>query len=254
MSSAPVLLSITVMANFLLIANDALAAELTVLSPQAMTPALSELIPQFERSSGNKVTIFYASASTHFRSIKEGTNADLAILSREQINQLQDDEKIIKDSVTPIAKADIGVIVRKGAAKPDVSRVRTLKQTLMRAESIAVGDPEKSASGAYFAALIQRLQIADAIRPKIKTFPSVSTALQAVTNGEADIGIGVVSTANGPDTELVDVLPAQAKRTNSYVAGILAGSHQGRAAKDLISFISSSTALAVMKSKGFAAP
>ena len=253
MSSASGKFSIAVMAVYLT-ASGAHAAELTLLSPQAMKPALSELIPQFEHSSGSRVTVFYASSSTHVKNIEEGKIADLVILSPEQIEQLQEDDKIVEDSITPIAKAELGLIIRKGAPKPEVSTVRTLRQTLLSATSIALGDPENSASGEYFANLIERLQIADAIRPKIKTFESAPAALQAVANGEADIGIGVVSTADGPKTELAGVLPAQAKKINSYAVGILTGSNQMQAAKDLISFISSSTSLAVLKSKGFASP
>ena len=127
-------------------------------------------------------------------------------------------------------------------------------QPSLRKSKIASGDPESSASGKYFANLIERLRIADAIKPKIQTFSSGTAALEAIANGEADIGVGVVSASNGPGTELAGVLPAQAKKFNSYAVGILTSSSQIQAAKALASFISSPTSLAVMKSKGFDAP
>ena len=229
-------------------------AELTVLSPQAMKPALSDLIPQFERSSGNQVTISYSSTSTLVTEIQDGKVADVAILNPKQIEQLQDEGKIIEDSIAPIAKLAFGVIIRKGTTKPDVSRVHGLIQVLMNAKSIASGDPGISASGRYFANLIERLQIADAIKPKIKTFSSGTAALEAVANGEADLVIWVISSGIGPGTELAGVLPAQAKKFNPYAAGILTNSNQIQAAKALLSFISSPTSLAIMKSKGFDAP
>ena len=156
--------------------------------------------------------------------------------------------------MTPVAKLEFGVIIRKGATKPDVSRVHALKQTLMATKSIASGDPESSASGKYFSSLIERLRIADAIKPKIKTFSSGTAALEAIANGEADIGVGLIAAANGSGTELAGVLPAQAKKFNSYAIGILTSSNQIQAAKALASFISSPTSLAVMRSKGFDAP
>src|SRR5450830_783664 len=107
-----------------------------------------------------------------------------------------------------------------------VSTVHGLKQALMNAKLIASGDPGSSASGRYFANLIERLQIADAIKPKIKTFSSGTAALEAVANGEADVAIWVISSANGPGTELAGVLPAQAKKFNSYAAGILTNSNR----------------------------
>ena len=243
-----------VVADSLIIASIAHATELKVLSPQVMGPALNDLVPQFERSSGIQATISYATASALVKEIEDGTMADLAILSPKQIEQLQEDDKIIKDSLIPIAKLEFGVIIRKGATKPDVNTVHALKQTLISAKSIASGDPETSASGKYFASLIERLRIAGAIKPKIKTFSSGTAALEAIANGEADIGVGVVSTSNGPGTELAGVLPAQAKKFNSYAVGILTSSSQIQAARALASFISSPTSLAVMKSKGFDAP
>jgi molybdate transport system substrate-binding protein len=240
--------------GFLTTANFAYSVDLTVLSPQAMKPALSDLIPQFERMSGNKVSVYYSSSSALVKEIRDGKVADLAILNPQQIEQLQDEGQIVDGSISPIAKLAFGVIIRKGTAKPDVSRVHGLKQTLLNAKSVASGDPQSSASGMYFASLIERLQIADAIKQKIKTFPSGAAALEAVANGEADLAIWVISSANGPDTELAGVLPAQAGKFNSYAAGILTNSNQEQAAKALSTFISSPTALAVMKSKGFGPP
>ena len=246
--------ALAVVAGSLMTASIAHAAELKVLSPQAMKPALSELVPQFERSSGNRVTISYAAASALVKEIEDGKMADLAILSPEQIEQLQEEDKIVEDSLTPIAKLGFGVIIRKGTTKPDVGTVHALKQTLMSAKAIASGEPGSSASGKYFASLIERLKIADAIKPKIMTFSSGTAALEAIANGEADVGVGVVSAANGPGTELAGVLPAQAKSFNSYAAGIVTTSNQKEAAKALASFISSPTSLDLLKSKGFAAP
>src|ERR1035437_8075559 len=246
--------ALAVVAGSLMTASIAHAAELKVLSPQAMKPALSDLIPQFERSSGNQVTISYSSTSALVNEIQDGKMADLAILSAKQIEQLQDEGKIVEDSIAPIAKLEFGVIIRKGTTKLDVSTVHGLKQALMNAKSIASGDPRRSASGRYFANLIERLQIADAIKPNIKQFWSGTAALEAVANGEADVAIWVISSANGPGTELAGVLPTQARKFNSYAAGILTNSNQIQAAKALSSFISSPTSLAVMKSKGFDAP
>ena len=230
------------------------AAELTVLSPQAMKPALSDLIPQYERMSGNEVSVYYSSTSTLVKEIQDGKVADLAILYPQQIEQLQNEGKIVEGRISPIAKLAFGVIIRKGTTKPDVSRVHGLKQALLNANAIATGDPNSSASGMYFANLIERLQIADAIKPKIKAYPTGAATLEAVANGDADLAIWVISSANGPDTELAGVLPAQAGKFNVYTAGILKNSNQKQAAKALSSFISSPAALAVMRSKGFDAP
>src|SRR5437868_3998182 len=133
------------------IVSPADAVELKLLSPHAMKTALNDLIPQFEQASGNHVTIFYATASKLVKEIDDGRTADVAILSPEQIEQLEDNGKVVEDSLTPVAKLEIGLIIRQGATKPDISTVHRLKETLMAARSVASGDPRTSASGEYFA-------------------------------------------------------------------------------------------------------
>ena len=96
-----------VAAGSLMTASIAHAAELRVLSPQAMRPALNDLVPQFERSSGIQVTIFYATASALVKEIEDGKMADLAILSPEQIERLQEEDKIVEDSLISARKARI---------------------------------------------------------------------------------------------------------------------------------------------------
>src|SRR5674476_425226 len=95
-----------VAAGSLMTASIAHTAELKVLSPQAMRPGLNDLVPQFERSSGIQVTIFYASASAIVKKIEDGKMADLAILSPKTIERLQEEDKIVEDSLTPIAKLE----------------------------------------------------------------------------------------------------------------------------------------------------
>ena len=234
------------------IASAADAVDLQLLSPNAMKTVLNDLIPQFEQASGHRVTIFYATASALIKEIEDGKVADVAILSPEQIEQLEEDDKVVEDSRTPIAKLEIGVIIRRGAAKPDLSTVHKLKQTLLK--SIASGDPRISAGGEYFAGLVERLRIADAIKPKIKSLPSGTAAVEAVAKGEADLGIGMVSMANTDGTELAGIFPAQAKKSKSYAVGILTTSDHMQAAKDFASFVTSPSSFATFKTNGFDSP
>ena len=179
-----------------------------------MKTVLNDLIPQFEQASGHRVKIFYATASTLFKEIENGRAADVVILSPEQIEQLGENDKVDDDSGTPVAKLEIGVIIRRGAAKPDLSTVHKLKQTLLTAKSIASGDPRISAGGEYFAGLVERLRIADAIKPKIKSLRSGTAAVEAVAKGEADLGIGMASMANTDRTELAGIFPLRQRNQN----------------------------------------
>ena len=236
------------------IASAAEAVELKLLSPHAMKTALNDLVPSFEQASGHRVTIFYAPASKLLREIQEGKVADVAILSPEEIEQLEEDDKVVEDSLTPVAKVEIGLIIQRGATKPDLSTVHRLKQTLMTAKSIASGNPRTSVSGEYFAELIERLRIADAIKPKIKFLPSSRAAVEAVAKGEADVGIGMVSMADTDGTELAGVFPAQAKKSKSYAVGILTTSDHMQPARDLALFVTSPSSSATFKTNGFEAP
>ena len=228
--------------------------ELTVLSPQAMKPALSELIPQFERGTGHQVTVIYSSTAAHIKEIEDDKIADVAILYTEQIEELDDDEKLLEDTATPIAKLPLGIIIRKGAPKPDVSTVRSLTNTLLAANLIALGDPETSNRGQYVASLFERLKIADTIRPKMKFFSSGADALNAVANGEADLAIWIASSVDGVRTELAGLLPAQAKKSIAYSVAILSTSPNIEAAKALLAFLSSRETMAVLRAKGIEAP
>jgi molybdate transport system substrate-binding protein len=124
----------------------------------------------------------------------------------------------------------------------------------MTAKSIASGDPRISVSGKYFADLIERLRIADVLKPKIKFLPSSRAAVEAVARGDADVGIGMVSMANTGGTELAGVFPAQAKKSKSYAVGILATSDHMQAARDLASFVTSPSSSAIFKTNGFEGP
>jgi molybdate transport system substrate-binding protein len=245
---------LAIAASYFFIASTGDAAELKLLSPRAMKTVLNDLIPQFEQASGHHVTIMYATAAKLVKEIEDGEIADVAILSPEQIEQLEEDEKVLEDSFTPVAKVEIGVIVRQGASRPDLSTVHKLKQTLMAAKSIALGDPRTSASGEYFVGLIERLRFAEAIRPKIRFVPSSTAAVDSVARGEADLGIGMVSMANREGTELAGVFPAQARKSKSYAVGILTSSDHMQAAKDLASFVTSPRSLATFKTNGFETP
>jgi molybdate transport system substrate-binding protein len=239
---------------FLTAGSIANAVEIKFLSPLAMEPALRDLIPQFERSSGQNVAIQYASAATLAKRIEIGEAADMVILSPDQIEDLQKQGKIVPGSQAVVAKVGFAVIIRKGAAKPDISSVETFKRSLLAAKSIGVGDPAWSASGKYFAEVVERLGIAAEVKPKTRLFPSGKAALDAISRGVAEIGLEVTSATNRAGIEHAGPLPAEIQTSNIYAAGIVASSQHPEAVKTLISFLSSPGGRAVLKAKGFELP
>src|SRR5215470_5013462 len=121
--------------------STAKAAEIKLLSAAALQPGLIALIPDFEKSSGHKVTTTYGTAGAVADRVQKGEAADIVINSGPLIDQLQAQGKVVAGSRVNIAKVGVGVFVRKGAAKPDVSSADAFKRSMLAARSIAYPDP-----------------------------------------------------------------------------------------------------------------
>jgi molybdate transport system substrate-binding protein len=151
------------MAGLLLGVNDSFveAAEVKLFCPIAMRGAMSELAPQFERSSGHKIAAEYGTVGALVDRITKGDSGDVVIVSGPRLDDLQKQGKIVGGSRVDIARVGIGVFVRAGAAKPDVATVDALKRTLQTAKTISYGDPAKGGvSGTHMASVVERLGIA----------------------------------------------------------------------------------------------
>src|SRR6516165_5942799 len=117
------------------------AAEIRVLSSGSLKAALSQLVPDFQKSSGNTATIEYGPAGAIVGRIDKGDAADVVIVSRSQLQKLESNGKVVPGSFVNIARIALGVAVRKGAPKPDISNVEAFKRTLLAARSIGYRDP-----------------------------------------------------------------------------------------------------------------
>ncbi len=237
----------------LFLCGTAQSSELKLLSPKAMMPVLADLVPQFERTSGHKITIQYGSGIELTKRVEHGEAADVAILSVKAQEELGKQGKITGNPVV-LAKVGFGVIVHRGAAKPDISSVQAFKDALLAAKSIATGDPAKSASGKYLAAILNRLGIAAEVKSKLKTFPSGTAALAAIGKGDAELGMEITSAANGPNIELAGPLPGELQRFSSYAAGVVGSGTNADAAKSFVAYLTSREAQAFFKAKGFVLP
>lgn len=228
-------------------------ADIKVLSAAALEPPLNELLPQFERSSGHKVTIDYGTGGALMTRLQKGEAADVAILTRQQNEDLQKQGKIVVGSRVDIGKVGVGVGVRKGAPKPDISSVDAFKRSLLTAKSITYGDPAHGgASDIYIVQLFDRLGIAAEIKSKTKIFPIIELTMEAVARGEIEIVFRQASVIiAAPDLDFVGPLPAAIQTYTLFAAGIVAGSKQPDVGKALIDFLSSPASVAVLKAKGF---
>jgi molybdate transport system substrate-binding protein len=149
--------------------TTARAAEVKLLSASALHPAIDALIPDFEKSSGHKITVAYGTAGAVADRVQKGEAADIVISSVPMIDRLQAQGKVVAGDRVIIAKVGVGAFVRKGSAKPDISSVDAFKRSMLAARSIAYPDPAGGgASGIYVASLLERLGIAVEMKPKTK--------------------------------------------------------------------------------------
>jgi molybdate transport system substrate-binding protein len=220
----------------------------------AFRSSLGEVVPQFEKSTGDTVAIDYATIGALTDRLKKGESADVAIVSGEQFDELQRQGKLVATTRTDVAKLGDGAFVRRGAPKPDISSVEAFTRTLLAVRAITYIDPAAGApSGIYMARLMDRLGIAGQMMPKTRLATGGGKALfDIVVNGDAEIGfIQITELLAEPRVELLGPLPAGIQDYTKYVAGLVASSKQPDAAKALITFITSPPALAVMRMRGF---
>jgi molybdate transport system substrate-binding protein len=228
------------------------ATEIKCLFPLAFRSSLNELVPEFEKSTGNKVTIDYGTIGALTARLKKDEITDVAIVSDKQFDELQGQQKLVAGTRIDVAKLGDGAFVRRGAPKPDISSVETFKHTLMEAKTIAYLDPAGGApSGIYMAKLMDRLGISAQMTPKTR-LSTGSLLFDLVINGSADIGfIQITELLAEPRVELLGPLPIAVQDYTNYAAGLVITGQQRDAGKALIAFITSPQALAVMKMRGF---
>jgi molybdate transport system substrate-binding protein len=228
------------------------AAEVKVLSTVALKAALDEdLLPQLARSAESKVTIKYDAAAALKKQIDGGESFDVAILVPGLIDDLIKQGKIEPASRTNLVKTGVGIAVRAGAAKPDISTADAFKRTLLGAKSIAYGDPAfGGASSVYFANLLQRLGIAEEMKAKTKLTASGEGA-KAVATGEAELGIGQISEiVPVRGAELLGPFPAELQVITTFTAGVAANAKDAAAARSLVKFLTTPAAAQIFKARG----
>jgi molybdate transport system substrate-binding protein len=229
--------------------TEAAAADLKILAPRSMWTVLKEFGPQFERTSGYKLDVVTGIAATLADRIIDGESFDVFIGPPAQMNRVVQNNKIIAETRTAIAHSGIGVGVRAGAPKPDITSVDAFKQTLLKAKSIGYLKQEGT-SGAYLHGLFERLGIADATKSKIVR-PETDVVSELVAKGEIELGMVVITQImTTPGVDLVGPLPREVQSYVRWSGGVSANSAAPQVAKELIRFLTGPAALPVLKAQG----
>ena len=227
------------------------ATELKLLTAGAFKSTVMALLPEYERTSGNKVLVENDTAGALMKRIQAGETFDVVVMTPEGIDQLTGEGKVISGSRTNLARVGVGVMVKSGANKPDISTVDAFKKAVLEAKSISFIDPASGgSSGIYVAKLLDRLGIADQVRPKEKLKQGGYVA-DYVESGQAELGIHQISEIlPHAGVTLVGPLPKEIQNYTVYAAGIGAGSQHSDAAKALIASLVGPSAQALFKTKG----
>jgi molybdate transport system substrate-binding protein len=237
----------------LLLAGPANAAEVRVMISGGLTAAYTALVPEFERLTGNKVlTAFGPSMGTTVNAIpvrlERGEPADVLIMVGYALGDLVKQGKVIADSRVDLVKSPIGVAVKSGAAKPDISSADAVKRALLAAKSVAYSD---SASGVYVSTeMFAKLGIADEMKDKAKKIPATPVG-EIVARGDAELGFQQISEmlpVSGID--IVGQLPPDLQKITVFSAGIATVSKEPDAGRALIKFLASSAASATLVKSG----
>jgi molybdate transport system substrate-binding protein len=229
-----------------------MSGDIRVMTSGAFTAAFLDLIPQFERASQNKIVVAATSMGTGANSIpsrlQRGEPVDVVIMADAALVNLIKDGKVLAESHVALARSSIGMAVRAGAPRPDISSVDALKRTLLQAKSIAYSS---SVSGHYLAnELFQRLGIADQITRKSRRIEGERVGA-AVARGEAEIGFQQVSELLPvPGIDYVGPLPPEVQRDTVFSAGVAVGTRISEAAHALIRFLASPEAAHAITKSG----
>jgi molybdate transport system substrate-binding protein len=231
------------------------AAEIRVLTAGAMKEVVLQLVAPFEKETGHKVTVANDTAGGLQRKIEAGEAFDLAIITPGVIDDLITKGKVAAGSRVDLAQVGVGVAVKEGTPKPDISTVEALKKTLVAARAVAYIDPASGgSSGIYFSGLLDRLGIADQVKPKAKLKAGGYVA-ELVANGEADIAVHQISEILPvKGVVLVGPLPADVQRMTVYALGLAPAPQDAAATAALVKHLASPATAAVLTSKGMETP
>ncbi len=234
-----------------LAATTANAAEIKVLTAGAYKQVVLALLPAFEKQTGHQVTVDNGTTGQLKKRIEGGEAFDLLVITPAVVDEMIKSGKLAAGSEVKLASVGIGVVVKEGAPKPDISTVDKFKQALLAAKSVAYIDPASGgSSGIYIDKLLVKLGIADQIRPKAKLKKGGHVA-DLIVSGEAELGIHQISEiVPVKGAALVGPLPKEIQNTTIYAAALSASVKDKDAAIELIEYLSGPDAAAVLKSKG----
>jgi molybdate transport system substrate-binding protein len=244
-----VVLAITLLPIVFGAGTAATAAEIKVLSANGVKAIMIDLANKYERSTGDKVTFSFGEAGEIKTQIQDGESFDVSTLPLTVSEDLVKQNKVVASSTVNIARSSFGMGVRAGAPKPDIDSADGFRRSLLAAKAIVMTDPATGGvSGIHFASVLQRLGIADEIKPKLRLNKGGYNS-EFVARGEADIAIQAEHEIRCvPGIDFVQ-FPVEFQRRVIFTAGLGASAKEIEASRTFIQFISGPAAAPVIKAK-----
>ncbi len=239
---------ISLLGLVLIMSPTAKAAELKIIAGGSLTGPLKQIVPQFERATGHKLVIHFDSTPNLIKQATSGAPLDLAVVPVDVFKDAAAKARFVAGPTIDIARVGYGVIVRSGAAKPDISTPDALKKTLLAAQSIS--SVPASAAGAYVLKVFDRLGVAEEMKAKIKPQQLPDQIAPAVAKGEADLGVFLINTLIAPGVDLVGPFPAELQQELVFTSAVSADSKEADAAKAFIDYLRTPAATAIIKAAG----
>jgi molybdate transport system substrate-binding protein len=205
---------------------DVQAAELQILAGGAMTRPLRDLGAQFERASGHKLVFRFGTTPELIKLATTGGPFDLGVVPREVLKDAAARARFAAGPTTDIARVGLGVAVRSGAPKPDVGTSEALKQTLLKAQSIAT--IPASAAGAQVLRVFESLGISEAMKAKTKVQTGPAQIVEAVAKGEAELGVFLINVLTAPGLDVVGPFPAELQQEVVFTASVAVNTKKGK--------------------------
>lgn len=231
----------------ILMAPGAHAADVNVFVTNAARRAYGTLIPQFERASGHKVVNQFGLPPELIKKMEAGEPFDVMILSYD-VEGLVKQGKLAGNSRTVFGRSGVGIAVRQGAPKPDFSTVEAFKRSLLSAK--AIGTSGEGSSGRFVADLLERLGIADQVKPKIRVGGTDGTAM-LLSRGDADFAVtGLPPLLGFANIEWLGYIPADIQFWIVFSGGLNTKAKEPEAGRALLNFLTTPAAVAVFKDNG----
>ncbi len=244
-----ILISVVALAAFA--ATSARADEVTLIAPGGIRTAVEKMIPDFEKKTGHTVKATFGAGLATKAQVVKGDPFDVAIVQLPYADVLSSGH-VIASTETHLVSVSVGVAVKEGQRKPDISTADAVKRALLGARSVSYPDPATgAAAGVSFDETLKKLGITDQMRPKLKPAQGGAGAMALVASGDVEMGITFVSemtTTKGID--IAGPLPADISPATSMSAFVMTTAKSAAAARALVQYLSGPEAAAVYRSLG----